>query len=526
MDIFRLLKTGLITGVVLVLCLPAPLTALGVVQDSGPMALQTTAPVIITELQTGSSASGKSDEFIELYNTSDKPIDITGWQLRYVNASNETATPSTIAAVTPPDGEVVAELPPHSYYVLRTPSVLVTEAPGQVYDAKLSNADKAVMLLRPDEQTCQYVLEDALAWGASTRGEGDAVAVPTTQKTAERHMQRYRDQSGHYIDTNTNHVDASLSAAQASQQPFLAQDATPGAPNSALKHVASPLEPEPLAEVTLPMTDCELPVQPEDPEPPVTLPPTTEPPIAPVPQPAAPEIETPASRNVGLISPQLTEVLPNPASPQTDAADEFIELYNPNDTIFQLEAYALVIGKRRYVFPEGSQLEAKAFKAFFSADTRLALPNSGGTVAVADPFGNVIASLEPYGVARDGQAWARADGQWAWTATPTPHAANAMVAPQPKKKASSTVKTSKATTNASSTAKDQTASQTAAATSIASITPETPIHGSILVLIGVFAVLYGAYEYRHDIRNHLYRLRSYRATRSETRRELKRRRGS
>ncbi|HET8669669.1 MAG TPA: lamin tail domain-containing protein, partial [Candidatus Saccharimonadales bacterium] len=43
------------------------------------------SPIAITEVQTG-SASG-SDEFIELYNVSDQAVDISGWQLRYNNAT-------------------------------------------------------------------------------------------------------------------------------------------------------------------------------------------------------------------------------------------------------------------------------------------------------------------------------------------------------------------------------------------------------------------------------------------------------
>lgn len=61
----------------------------------------------------------------------------------------------------------------------------------------------------------------------------------------------------------------------------------------------------------------------------------------------------PADDN-GLAAPQISEVLPNPAPPQADANDEFVELYNSNDKAFDLSGFILQVGTttiHKYNFP-------------------------------------------------------------------------------------------------------------------------------------------------------------------------------
>ncbi len=87
------------------------------------------------------------------------------------------------------------------------------------------------------------------------------------------------------------------------------------------------------------------------------------------------------SSDIGLAAPQITEVLPNPASPQTDADDEFIELYNSNNTAFDLTGFTLQVGlttKHNYTFPPGTNLPARGYTAYLSTDTNLSSSNSRG----------------------------------------------------------------------------------------------------------------------------------------------------
>ena len=123
-----------ITTVTSILCslllLTTPLSAFAVGSDvleedqSPPMAL-VVSPVLITEVQTGAGVSGHAgDEFIEIYNTTDADIDLSGWQLRYVSATASTANinkPSFKVDITP---QIIDDLPvklaAKGHYVLRT----------------------------------------------------------------------------------------------------------------------------------------------------------------------------------------------------------------------------------------------------------------------------------------------------------------------------------------------------------------------------------------------------------------------
>ena len=233
--------------------------------------------------------------------------------------------------------------------------------------------------------------------------------------------------------------------------------------------------------------------------------------------------------DVGLMSPQITELLPNPAGTGNDATDEFIELYNPNPVSFDLSGFGLQAGTsvlHNFTFPAGNSLPAQAFIAFYASDTGLSLSNSGGQVQLLDPLGNPISSTAVYGTAADGQAWALAKGSWYWTTSLTPGAANIINQPVAKKSASSSTSkasTAKGVSSKSTAAKAKTASgggkanDTASANNSSLAASVTPIHPWTLALVAAAALLYGAYEYRADLANYLYRLRKYFRTRRASR---------
>lgn len=494
-------------------------TPLQAVADTG-IPTVVPSPVMITEVQTG-SASG-SDEFIELYNASTSAVDITGWQLRYSNANSQ-GDGTTLIAIIGTDVQVVVG--PGEYYVLHTASVpLPTGVNGQTYSAKLSSADKVIGLFAANTQTCQLEVADALAWGAAEHGEGVALAVSTT---GERLISRVMSvDAANYIDTNNNATDfVSLAVVKGDVTPQLAKSSTVGGHGM---QGAVPVEAMPFGAASdlLPMdiASCELPVGDETEEPPIEIPDTVPPAVI---RPAdTDKSEGPImpARNAGLVAPQLSELLPNPAKPQTDAADEFIELYNSNKAIYELSGFMLESGKKRYVFPQGTMLEPQAFKAFFSADTKVSLANTQGQVRLLDPFGRIISQTDPYQTAKDGQAWVSAQGTWQWTITPTPNAVNAVKAP-PAKKTAAKAKTAGAKTAQSSSG----AAKNSATQAVSSISTEpkiTPLHPGVLALVGGFALLYGAYEYRSDVANKIYQLRRNRASRRENRQSLEGRRGN
>lgn len=221
--------------------------------------------------------------------------------------------------------------------------------------------------------------------------------------------------------------------------------------------------------------------------------------------------------DLGLKPPQLTELLPNPLGTGTDKTDEFIELYNPNSRTFDLSGFKLQTGlttKHTYTFPAGTTLAPKKFTAFYSADTGLSLSNTTGQADLQDPFGTVIAKTGVYGSAKDGQAWALANGTWYWTLKPTPNAANIVNQTSGSIRTVSDKQASAAIKGASTTASPlQGTAQTAA-----SDTPApAPVHPGVLAAVAALAVGYGVYEYRHDLANRIHQFREHRAARRKAR---------
>lgn len=210
--------------------------------------------------------------------------------------------------------------------------------------------------------------------------------------------------------------------------------------------------------------------------------------------------------DLGLAAPQINELLPNPAPPQSDGEDEFIELYNSNDSAFDLTGFKLQVGtttKHTYTIPADTNIAPHAFLAFFSVDTGLAMSNSGGQAELIDPLGNVISQSEVYGTAKDGQTWALANGKWYWTTDSTPNAANVITG------ISSTKTSVKSKTKTASLSSGSGGSTLGTSTASSTAPPAAPIHPWTLAGVGAAALLYAGYEYRTDLQNNVYRLRRY-----------------
>jgi len=217
--------------------------------------------------------------------------------------------------------------------------------------------------------------------------------------------------------------------------------------------------------------------------------------------------------DIGLSAPQLSEILPNPATPQTDANDEFIELYNPNTKPFDLGGFILQVGlstTHKYTFPDNTFLQPQQFGVFYSSDTGLSLSNSSGQVEFLDPSGTVLEQSDIYSTAKDNYAWVFAQGSWQWTTAPTPGAKNVITAPPGSKKDSASTSSNKSVVLAAKSGGSANSSGGSTAAGV------SKLHPSILAGVGLLALLYALYEYRHDLAAALYRLQRYRAARRET----------
>lgn len=240
----------------------------------------------------------------------------------------------------------------------------------------------------------------------------------------------------------------------------------------------------------------------------------------------------------GLLVPEITELLPNPKGSGNDLTDEYIELYNPNPTAFDLTGFRLQTGLASlhdFTFSSGASLAAKSFTAYYSGETGLSLSNGGSRVKLLDPSGQTLITSDAYGTARDGQAWALANGHWYWSIVPTPAAANIISQPPSGPRFSAdtptgaprTVALAKNTTPSHATdikspkaTKAKTVKPAAAPKvkkakpKAVSVTPTAkavtarPVQFRIVALVAGLAVLYGAYEYRADLANGFYKLRA------------------
>lgn len=219
----------------------------------------------------------------------------------------------------------------------------------------------------------------------------------------------------------------------------------------------------------------------------------------------------------GLKALDLSELLPNPGSPKTDADDEFIELYNPNNKPFDLSGFMLQTASvsssasHIYKFKQGTTIAPHSFRAFTSATTHLSLSNSGGQVWLVDPLGTTVTKSDAYGKAKDDYAWINAAGKWQWSTVPSPGATNKLAAPVGEGNGKqATVNDKKVATIAADTAASTTASNAATGSSEA---PEVTVHPLTLAVVIAAAILYGAYEYRYDLANHIRQFRRNRAAR-------------
>lgn len=218
---------------------------------------------------------------------------------------------------------------------------------------------------------------------------------------------------------------------------------------------------------------------------------------------------------------RLTELLPDPAHPATDAADEFVEIHNTGSEAVDLTGYQLSAGVKstRNFTLQDTIIAPGEYQALFSAQTKLTLGNAGSTVKLLDANGVMLDEVS-YQTALAGQAYAL-DGQaWQWTTTPTPNQSNNIQTPPFDAKTSKATKanTKKATkaktaktakkTNAKAAATKKAAQQASQKEQI-----KPPLHTGVVAGVGGAAVLYGAYEYRQDAFNLYRKLRGDRKVR-------------
>ncbi len=328
------------------------------------IAQATSSNVIISGLQTA-SLNSTSEEFVELLNPTAASLSISGWQLQYRSATATNGTDCTKGWNTKAT-VTIGTLAPGERYLLSSTGYLS----GDInFAAGFASGAGTIRIIDGAKEQI-----DALAWGSASCGTGTAAPAPAAGESLVRHD-----------GTAGAHSDNSLDF---TALPYPLATVTP----------APSLTPEPSVAPT----------------PIVTVEPEPSPSVDPTPSPAE-----------GVSSLRLNELLIDPISPQTDAQDEFVELFNAGTEPVDVENFVIKAGSSQYKLPAGT-IAPGEYLNVTSAGTSISLSNSGGVANLIDPAGNIVDTAGTWDGAVPGSSWAFYEDVWTWTTTPTPGAANIM----------------------------------------------------------------------------------------------------
>ncbi len=220
---------------------------------------------------------------------------------------------------------------------------------------------------------------------------------------------------------------------------------------------------------------------------------------------------------------ELSELLPDPASPLSDATDEFIEIYNPTAMIVDLSGWKLRDESGAEYLVKTKSILPNAWVAIMASESKITLNNTGDSIELIDPNGKLVDQSANYEAAEVGLSWSKLDGVWQWAQSPTPSLTNSIAfvansisptavvdnikkAVTKKRATKATTSTSKSTPKpkASKASKVKASSANSASPNAAYEAQSSPPGSSkwwtwLLVLAGVATIGYGVYEYRTEI---------------------------
>ena len=407
-----------------------------------------TKHLMITEVSPEAADTG-TKEYIYLYNPNVIDIEVTGWTIQYRSASHKSedttgwATKAVLGCATAKaaDCETLNETTVKAGEGLRLSSFEMEKGVLPL-SSGMATSGGQVRLVDPGRgASTEVVVQDMVGYGTAVDFEGQKPAVAPK---AGRSIVRIQDGLGAFVDTDRNDVDFVLS-------PDEDTSSHPGGASTNNNDVPG--------------------------------------------QGAGERLYREA---------EITEVMPDPASPQLDSADEFIELYNPYGEALDLSGYILKTGTtwtHKYTIKDVI-IEPYDYVVLTSAQTHLSLSNTGTGVRLYD-------SVERLLYESPGNSWVRdGSGQWVWTTKPTPGDQNAIEAPPVSaSKASSSITKKPSTKTASSNKKASTPKTAPVVKGVATTASEpggTSSQGNQIGLwvLGGAVVLglgYALFEYRQDI---------------------------
>ena len=408
--------------------------------------------VVISEVQTGSAASA-SQEFVELYNPTPAAIALDGWRVEYRPATPTSSWTNRTSA------GLVGTIPSGGFYLV-APTTYLPNADANL-TAGMAAGGGSIRLVDGAGNTI-----DLLGWGTSVESEGSPASAAAAGQSLERLPGQFNTNGGNGIDSDNNSAD------------FILRD-TPE-PQSTTSPVESPT-------TTFDSSGGDGNTGT-----------------------GTGDQSDPGQSAATYPQVVINELLIDPASPQTDAKDEFIELYNPTAQMADLKGYVLKTGSNfhdSYALPD-TIIMPNGYAVLYSSQTKLALTNTGGAVQLFDPAGNLIDQTDEYEQAVTGDSFSRFDSGWAWTTRLTPGAANVLESPEAaaaakaatakaKKAAVTKAKAIKTTKVKSPKAAKSTSQPLVADTSTGGLSGRWLLIGLVTLTIG-----YAIYEFRYDLQNY------------------------
>lgn len=155
--------------------------------------------------------------------------------------------------------------------------------------------------------------------------------------------------------------------------------------------------------------------------------------IAPPPPPPPPEDDSALAAPVAaaITYPSgifINEILPNPDG--ADETEEWLELYNSNDTAVDLSGWIVKDSAgsiTTFAIPQNTKIMRNGFKTFTRPETRIMLNNDEDGLELLTPD-NKIVDFVAYSKAPLGQSYSRVLEKWSWSTTLTPGTVNIITA--------------------------------------------------------------------------------------------------
>lgn len=155
-------------------------------------------------------------------------------------------------------------------------------------------------------------------------------------------------------------------------------------------------------------------------------------PLSPSPEPSN-SAPTPSPSVNAQIHPEIiiTEFLPNPAG--EDKNNEWIELYNNEDEDVSLQDYWITNSSEKKYVLNALSITSKSYLIINSTESGIIIKNTGDELNLFYPNNSLAFRIKFDGGVKEGLSFSRFNGQWAWT-TPTPGKENIKNTPTPASK--------------------------------------------------------------------------------------------